>query len=412
MTAFIHKPESAEIIIIGGGVIGLAIGWRLAQAWQKNGKKPAAKIVVIERDKIGQGASHAAAGMLAAGIETEPSEEGLLPLTRAAQNMWPEFAAELESASGIALNYRSEGSLVIALTRDEREWLNRLARYQGKCGVELEFISPSTARQREPALSPHITAAIYSRHDHQVENRALSQALAVAFRRAGGVIYEQSEASLICRQGRAVGVTISQQFLATKSQENQSVTNELREIMAEHIILAAGAWSHDLPGLPAAARPPVRPIKGQMLALQMDRNAPLLSHVVWTQNTYLVPRWDGRLLIGATVEEKGFDTQLTAGGIYSLLDAAWRALPAIEELPLVETWVGHRPGSPDDAPILGEVTAGLGADGLILATGHHRNGILLTPITAQLVADYVVSHAAPDLWQKYAPQRFDTAYRT
>ncbi|MCX8505771.1 MAG: glycine oxidase ThiO [Alphaproteobacteria bacterium] len=400
------------MIIIRGGVIWLAIGWRLAQELQKNGNKPSGGVILVERDKIGQGASHAAAGMLAAGIETEPSEEGLLPLTRAAQNMWPQFAAELEAASGIALNYRSEGSLVIALTRDEREWLNRLARYQGKCGVELEFISPSAARQREPALSPNITAAIYSRHDHQVENRALSQALAVVFRRIGGVIYENSQAELICRQGRAVGVKITHKPDQVQVGEPHADKCLSREILAERIILAAGAWSHDLPGLPDAARPPVRPIKGQMLAVQMDATAPLLSHVVWTHNTYLVPRLDGRLLIGATVEEKGFDAHLTAGGIYSLLEAAWRALPSIEELPMVETWVGHRPGSPDDAPILGEVTAGLGADGLILATGHHRNGILLTPITAELVANYVLHQEASDLWRKFAPQRFDKAYRT
>ena len=382
----------SEFIIIGGGVIGLSIGWRLAQAGRG--------VIVVERDHIGQGASRAAAGMLAAGIETEPSEEGLLPLTSAAQEIWPQFAAALESASQQKLYYRSEGSLVVALNRDEREWLQRLARFQGKCGVELEFLTPSEARQREPALSPNVTAAVYSRHDHQVENRALAPALAVAMVRAGGKIIEQSAARLLCDDGRCVGVEL----------RHQNGTHQ--EIKAERVILAAGAWSHDLPGLPLTARPPVRPIKGQMVALMMDKAALLLNHVVWTQNTYLVPRHDGRLIIGATVEERGFDPHVTAGGMYALLEACWRALPACEDLPIAESWVGFRPGSPDDAPIMGEISPGLGADGLVFATAHHRNGILLTPITAQLVADFLLHGLTPPLWQKYAPQRFQGAIGT
>ncbi|MDI9350359.1 MAG: glycine oxidase ThiO [Candidatus Symbiobacter sp.] len=378
--------DTHDIILIGGGVIGLAVGWSLAQAGRG--------VAVVERGQLGQGASQAAAGMLAAGIETEPSEEGLLPLTRAAQALWPDFAAKLEAASGHSLHYRTEGSMVIALTRDDREWLQRLARFQGKCGVELEFLTPSQARQREPALTPNLTAALYSRQDHQVENRALAPALAVALRRAGGIIYDHSAAELICDHGRCVGV------------RRRHSDGSSQDMLAARVILAAGAWSRDLVGLPAAARPPVRPIKGQMLAVQMDAAAPLLRQVVWTQNIYLVPRDDGRLLIGATIEEKGFDPHVTAGGLFGLLEAAWRALPAIEDLPVVESWVGHRPGSPDDAPILGEIQAGLGADGLILATGHHRNGILLTPITAQLIADFVRQGEMADLGQKFSPRRF------
>jgi glycine oxidase len=174
------------------------------------------------------------------------------------------------------------------------------------------------------------------------------------------------------------------------------------KIAADVVVLAAGAWSRDIAGVAPELRPPVRPIKGQMLALRMDPSAPLLSHVVWAPGAYLVPRRDGRLLVGATVEEKGYDTSLTAGGILTLLEAAWRAVPAVEELPIEEMWVGHRPGSRDDAPILGAGPI----EGLIYATGHHRNGILLAPITAEAIARLVLDGAADPAIRPFGIERF------
>jgi glycine oxidase len=171
---------------------------------------------------------------------------------------------------------------------------------------------------------------------------------------------------------------------------------------ADVVVLAAGAWSRELPGLPDAARPPVRPIKGQMLAVRMDPAAPLLRHVVWAPKAYLVPRGDGRLIVGATAEERGFDANLTAGGVLALLEGAWRALPGIEELPIDEMWVGFRPGSRDDAPILGPGSI----DGLVYATGHHRNGILLTPVTADAVSEFVLGGRVPDVIAAFGPGRF------
>jgi glycine oxidase len=171
------------------------------------------------------------------------------------------------------------------------------------------------------------------------------------------------------------------------------------------VIVAAGAWTPDVPGLPAMARPPVRPVKGQMIALAMDPAAPILGHVLWTPKAYLVPRRDGRLIIGATTEERGFDDRITAGGMLSLLESAWRALPAIEELPVVESWVGFRPGSRDDAPILGLT----GVEGLILATGHHRNGILLTPITASTIAALVMTGHTDPMIAGFTLDRFGPA---
>jgi glycine oxidase len=180
------------------------------------------------------------------------------------------------------------------------------------------------------------------------------------------------------------------------------VESERGRDAADVVVLAAGAWSREVAGIPAAYLPPVRPIKGQMLALQMDPAAPLVRHVLWLPHAYLAPRLDGRLIIGATVEERGFDARLTAGGMLALLDGAWRALPAIEELPVAETWVGFRPGSRDDAPMLGPS----GIDGLVVATGHHRNGILLTPVTAALVSAYILGSRLPELARPFSPERF------
>jgi glycine oxidase len=171
---------------------------------------------------------------------------------------------------------------------------------------------------------------------------------------------------------------------------------------ADVVILAAGAWSREIAGIPSAYLPPVRPIKGQMLALRMDPSAPLLRHVIWAPRSYLVPRQDGRLVIGATVEERGFDDKLTAGGLLALLEGAWRAVPTIEELPIAETWVGFRPGSRDDAPMLGPS----GIDGLVIATGHHRNGILLTPLTVDTISAYVLTGRLPEIVEPFTPERF------
>ena len=171
---------------------------------------------------------------------------------------------------------------------------------------------------------------------------------------------------------------------------------------ADIVVLAAGAWSNGIAGLPAAAQPPVRPVKGQMIALQMDPGAPLLRHVVWAPKAYMAPRADGRLLIGATVEERGFDPALTAGGVLALLEGAWRAVPGIEELPIAEMWTGFRPGSRDDAPVLGPGAV----EGLVLATGHYRNGILLTPVTARAVARYVLEGVIEPAIAPFAPSRF------
>ena len=358
-------PSRPSVGIIGAGVSGLGIGWRLAAA--------GCKVDVYDRaEKPGRAASWAAAGMLAASAEAEPGEEMLLALDLESQRMWPGFAAEQEAASGISVEYRDEGILIVALDRDDAEALRFNYDYQRGQGLNVEWLSGRDARKREPFLSPNVCAGVYSPGDHQVENRRLVDGLVHAFRAVGGTLITGTEiAAVDIAAGRVRGL------VPAGSEESRSY---------DVVVIAAGAWSRAIEGLPDALRPPVRPLKGQMLALQMDPQDPLLRHVVWAPGVYLVPRNDGRLLIGATVEEKGFDATLTAGGMLDLLRDTWEALPGVTELPIVETWVGHRPSSRDDAPILGPTPV----EGLVMATGHHRNGILLAPVTADAVSHYIL----------------------
>jgi glycine oxidase len=359
--------------------MGLGIAWRLAQS--------GSPVTVYDRGQAGRGASWAAAGMLAAAIETEPGEEKLLALTLESQRLWPDFARELHVASGISVGYRDEGTMDVALTRDDAEHLRHKFNFQKGLGLELEWLSGADARRREPHLRPGIPGAVLSPRDHQVENRLLGRALAEAARRAGAVLHERCAVREIDVAGRrACGV----------------LTDSGRD-PADFVVLAAGAWSREIGGIPPSYLPPVRPIKGQMLALRMDREMPLLHHVIWLpRGEYLVPRLDGRLVVGATVEERGFDDTVTAGGLLALIESAWRAVPAIEELPIAETWVGFRPGSRDDAPILGPS----GIDRLIMATGHHRNGILLAPITADVISAYLLTGRLSDSIGPFTPGRF------
>jgi glycine oxidase len=372
------RSPSPTVAVIGAGVIGLAIAWRLAQR--------GAKVTIFDKGAAGSGASHAAAGMLAAHLEAEPREENLVTLNRASQKLWPAFAAELEAVSGMAVDLRTEGTLLLALTGDDQSRLKHVLAFQQSLGLPLEWLTTAEVRRREPHLTPAISGAIFSPQDHQVDNRAVAAALRAAALEAGATLRENAPVErIVTSDNRVTGIGIGSETVA-----------------ADLVILAAGAWSRAIAGLPTASLPPVRPVKGQMLALRMDPQAPLLTHVVWAPGAYLVPRKDGRLLIGATVEEKGFDPHLTAGGQLALLEATWRALPGIEELPIHEMWVGFRPGSRDDAPIIGQSSV----PGLVYATGHYRNGILLTPITAEAIAALVLEGEADPRVSNFGFERF------
>jgi glycine oxidase len=373
--------DTPDVAVVGAGVVGLGIAWRLAQR--------GARVTVFDRGAAGAAASHAAAGMLAACAEAEPGEEALVALGRLAQAAWPSFAAELEQATGISVELRREGTLVVALTADDQARLRHQLAFQHSLGLPLEWISALEARRREPHFAP-LAGAVFSPEDHQVDNRKVVAALRAAAIAAGVVIKEHAAVERVrVSNGRAAGVQLA----------------DGSDVDAATVVIAAGAWSRALGGIPVPLLPPVRPVKGQTVALRMDAAAPLLSHVVWGPNVYMVPRRDGRLILGATVEEKGFDSTLTAGGVLSLLEAAWRVVPAIEELPIDEMWVGHRPGSRDDAPILGPGPF----DGLVYATGHHRNGILLAPVTAEHIARLVVDGVVDPAIRPFGMERFARA---
>lgn len=382
MTNRLLRIDRPKVAIIGAGAVGLGIAWRLAAR--------GAFVEVFDRGAAGTGATHAAAGMLAACAEAEPGEEALVALGRESQVRWPSFAAELLQASGVDVELRTEGTLVVALTADDQARLHHHLVFQRKLGLPLQWITPAETRQREPHLAGKLAGAVWSPEDHQVDNRKLASALRIAAERTGAIIREHTPVKEISiGSGRANGIILA---------------DETR-VSADVVVLAAGAWSRSIAGLPQELRPPVRPVKGQMLALRMDSTAPLLNHVVWTPGVYLVPRREGRLIIGATVEEKAFDTSLTAGGLLTLLEAAWRAVPSLEELPIEEMWVGHRPSSRDDAPILGPGPA----EGLVYATGHHRNGILLAPVTADAMARLVLEGELDPIIRPFGFERFAPA---
>jgi glycine oxidase len=372
------------IVIIGGGICGLGIGWRLAKAGRD--------VTIVDRGEAAMAATWAAAGMLAPQAEAEHAEEALLPLAMESCRMWQTFSDELRRCSGIDVDYRTEGTLVVALDRDDFEMLEHRFTYLRDLGLNLEWLSGDEARQKEPYLSRGVSGALFSPEDHQVDNRLVGSALKACYIEAGGHLRENTSVDeILTNSGRVTGVRVGDQ-----------------EIKAEVVVVAAGAWSRNIAGLPPEVSPPVRPLKGQMAAIQMPEAAPILQHVLWgpgnsiVPSIYLAPKSDGRLIIGATVEEMGFDTSLTAGGMLEILRSAWEVLPGIYDLPLVESWAGLRPASRDDAPILGPTEM----DGLVMATGHHRNGILLAPITADTVSDYILTGNVADIMRPFMLNRF------
>ena len=373
-----------KILIIGGGVIGLGIGWQLA--------KSGASVTIYEQAKAGRAASWAAAGMLAPLAEAHTEEPELLKLGCQSLALYPQWAQELEADAEMSIGYRVEGTLIVGLEPDDTHQLRHLYTSQQDLGIPaVEWLTGRAAREIEPALSPRVTAAIRCESDHQVDNRLMVKALGRAYQRYGGVLCESITVERIVTESEvATGVQTQESFQA-----------------ADAIILAAGCWSAQIEGLPDAILPPVRPVKGQMLALQMEdgitvKNVIRTVRARYPTSVYLVPRTDGRLIVGATSEEMGFDTRLTAGGIFELLRGAWEAVPGTYELPLLETWTGLRPGSRDNAPILGETPI----ENLIYATGHYRNGILLTPITAYEISKLILTGETSETIAPFALDRF------
>lgn len=371
------SSPAVDAVVVGGGVIGLGIAWRAAHA--------GLQVMVIDDHRV-HGASWAAAGMLAPVTEVHFGEQALLRLNLAAAARWPTFVAELEERAGASVGYRRCGTLTVARDTDDNAVLEDLYRFQRGLGLQVERLRGRECRQLEPGLAPSVRGGIMAAGDHQVDNRALVAALLAACDRAGVRRRSGSVAAVRVERDRVRGVVLA--------------GGEVVDGTA--VVLAAGCWSGALGGLPPGALPPVRPVKGQLLHLRGPAEAPLCQRNVRGLEVYVVPRDDGRVVIGATVEEQGFDTTVTAGAVHNLLRAAFELLPEVTELELTETVAGLRPGSPDNAPLLGPSQL----EGLVIAAGHYRNGILLTPVTAEAIAELLISGRAPEMIERFSPRRF------
>ncbi|MFE9421852.1 glycine oxidase ThiO [Kitasatospora sp. NPDC006697] len=372
-----------DVLVVGGGIIGLATAWRTAQRG----------LAVTVLDPVpGGGAAQVAAGMLAPVTELQYGEEPLLRLGIASNVRYADFCAELAEASGgLETGYRATGTLAVALDADDKAELGELHAFHQRLGLDSRWLTGREARKLEPMLAPGVRGGLHVADDHQVDGRRLLTALLAACERSGVRLHRAAAAELLVEDGRAAGV----------------LTDAGERLAAGRTVLAAGCRSHLLPGLPEGVLPPVRPVKGQILRLRMPPAfGPFLSRnlraVVRGGHLYLVPRADGELVVGATTEEQGHDTTVTAGGVYELLRDAHELLPGITELPLVETSAGLRPGSPDNAPLLGPTAL----PGLLAATGHYRNGVLLAPVTADLLAETLATGAVPALAAPFSPSRF------
>ncbi|MDT0614518.1 glycine oxidase ThiO [Streptomyces lancefieldiae] len=379
------SPRAADVLVVGGGIIGLVTAWRAAQR---------GLVTAVVDPEPGGGAAQVAAGMLAAVTELHYGEQTLLALNLASAHRYPEFAAELTDLTGLDLGYRRCGTLAVALDADDRAHLRELHALQQRSGLESEWLSGRDCRRLEPMLAPGVRGGLRVDGDHQIDPRRLARALVAACETAGVVFHRTWAERLTVTGDRATGV----------------VAADGTTLEAGQVVLAAGSLSGRLAGLPDGVLPPVRPVKGQVLRLTMPRtHGPLLNRtvraVVRGNHVYLVPRESGELVVGATSEEQGWDTTVTAGGVYELLRDAHELVPGITELPLTETRAGLRPGSPDNAPLLGPT----GLEGLLLATGHYRNGVLLTPVTGDAMAHVLTTGELPAEARPFTPRRFSAA---
>ena len=368
-----------DVLVIGGGVIGLAIAWRTALRGLNT--------AVVDPNP-GSGASHYAAGMLAPVTEAHYGEEGILALNLASVRRYPSFVAELEEAAGTPAGYRECGTLAIAFDADDRAALEDLRSYQESLGLVSTVLSARECRRLEPLLAPQIRGGLHVEGDHQINNRRLVEALLAACSATGVALYHQSAHRFALAGDRVVGVD---------------------DVRADQTVLAAGCHSRDIVGLPPDVVPPVRPVKGQILRLRGNPAQPVVGRTVRAgvhgRPIYVVPRSDGEIVVGATGEELGFDQKVTVGGVLQLLSDARELLPGLAEVELAETAAGLRPGSPDNAPMIGPSDL----PGLVIATGHYRNGILLTPVTADAVSELLATGELPDGFAGFDPRRFARA---
>jgi glycine oxidase len=365
--------KSFDVVIAGGGLIGGAVALELAQTGLRVG--------LFDRAEPGREASWASAGILSPAPEN-PGAIPLVPLGKASLSLYPEFVASVEEISGQRVGFRPKGTIGALFSADAVRDLSTVIALHHGLGLKAEPLRPEDARELEPALSPEVEAAALRPDEASVDNRLLTQGVLAAAQRSGAEIFAGQVVEGIWREGgRCAGLRLRGENAAAK-----------------WTVVAAGAFSSQIDGAQAYA--PVRPAKGQILALRVDGLE--MERVLWSDKIYLVPRNDGRIVAGATVEYVGFDKGVTAGGVETILAAAIGLAPGLADARIDETWSGLRPDSPDHLPILGPTDV----DGLLMATGHFRSGVLLTPITARLVREWITLQRVSMDWDRFSPLRF------
>jgi glycine oxidase len=365
-----------DVAIIGGGVIGMAIARVLAQRGVRD-------VLIVERSSLGAEASSAAAGMLAPQAEAD-TDDDFFRLCCQSRDLYPSFAQSLHEETGIDIELETSGTLYLAFTEEDEPELERRYEWQTSAGLEVEKLSCDIAKLFEPCISTDVRAALRFPLDNQVENRRLISALATANEALGvNVLTGVSVDSLSIKQDRVAGIETSRGFVA-----------------CEKVVLAGGAWTSQLVN-EALPNPRIEPVRGQMVSF--DATPQIARHVIYSPRGYIVPRRDGRLLAGSTSEYAGFDKRVTAAGVQSIVASALEISPAVAALPLASTWAGLRPRAADGLPVLGPCAE---IAGVYYATGHYRNGILLTPITAELLASAIVTEEVSPPLQIFSPDRF------
>ena len=365
--------KSFDVAIAGGGLIGGAIALELAQTGLRVG--------LFDRAEPGREASWASAGILSPAPEN-PGAIPMVPLGKASLSLYPEFVASVEEISGQRVGFRPKGTIGALFSADAVRDLSTVIALHHGLGLKAEPLRPEDARELEPALSPEVEAAALRPDEASVDNRLLTQGVLAAAQRSGAEIFAGQVVEGIWREGgRCAGLRLRGENAAAKS-----------------TVVAAGAFSSQIDGAQAYA--PVRPAKGQILALRVDGLE--MERVLWSDKIYLVPRNDGRIVAGATVEYVGFEKGVTAGGVETILAAAIELAPGLADARIDETWSGLRPDSPDHLPILGPTDV----DGLLMATGHFRSGVLLTPITARLMREWITLQRVSLDWDRFSPLRF------
>jgi glycine oxidase len=367
--ASLSERGTYDAVVVGGGAIGLCCAWSAARR--------GARVAVLDRAEPPAGATRVAAGMLAPIGELAFGEPELLRMTLAAAERYPGFVAELEAASGMDSGYARHGALHVALDRDEAAELRRVHDLQRSLGLGAEWLPPRRCRELEPGLTPSFNGGVHAPDEAAIDPRRMSAALLAALAAEGVEVRSETEAAGALLDGERIeGVR----------------TSSGGELRAHAVVLATGAQAGETTWLPEPARPPVRPVKGQILELRASDGVAPCERIVASERVYLVPRSDGRLIVGATTEERGFDSTVTAGGVHELLREAYRLLPDVAEMELIGSMAGLRPGTPDNLPLIG-----LGAlEGLVLACGHYRNGILLAPLTGDAIAGVLAGEPLPD----------------